>query len=180
MLLGDEGQLVVGGDQLVEGLAALHHAGMGPVGQGDDGALAAHQVVKEVTGDQLAHLVVVAGGVDLHAVDIAAVHAEDGDARVHGLPELVLQLGGVGADQHDGVGAGGGDVLDAAGQLREVVGGVDDVDLGALGGQVGLQVAHHLVRGDGGHVGGHNGDGLPGEGAFFRRGGLFRRSRRLG
>ena len=125
---------------------------------------------------------VVAGGVDLHAVDEAAVHTEDGDAGVHGLPELVLQLGGVGADQHDGVGAGGGDVLNAAGQLRKVVGSVDDIDLGALGGQVGLQVAHHLVGGDGGHVGGHDGDSLPrkGAGCRFLPGRLFRRSRGLG
>lgn len=162
VLLGDQGDVGVILDHVVERLAALHNARMRTVGQRDDGALAAHQVLKEVFGDQLAHRVVVAGGVDHHALHVAAVAAEDGHARVKGGLELGGDLSGVAAHDDDRVRLGGDAVLDAAGQLAEVALGVDEGDLHALLLHAGLHHLAHLVGGHRAEVGGEDGDFLAG------------------
>lgn len=52
----------------------------------------AHQVIKEVTDDQFAHLVVVAGSIDLHSINKTAVAAEYRDICVKGFCQLIGNL----------------------------------------------------------------------------------------
>ena len=138
MLLGDESDALLCRQQLVKRRAPLRHTGVRPMGQRHNRPLSAHQVVEQIICNQFAHLVVIAGGVDLHPVDVPAVAAKDRNPRVERLLKLIFHLRGVRADQHDGVGLGRHHILNAAGQSGEIVGSIDDGHACARRLQIGL------------------------------------------
>ena len=95
------------------------------MGQCDHSAFAAHQVIKKVADDQFTHLIVVAGGIDLHSVDKAAVTAKYWNIGIESFCQLICHLIGVCTYQDNAVSTGRNNIFNAACKFGKIIGSVD-------------------------------------------------------
>ena len=92
MLFCDQLNVRIFFNNVIKCFTTFYNTWMWSVGESNHSTFTAHQVIKEVTDDQFAHLVVVAGSIDLHSINKTAVAAEYRDICVKGFCQLIGNL----------------------------------------------------------------------------------------